>query len=105
MRAYWAAQDAPQARPAAVVSILLERVLGLTATVLVGAALILPHWSDLTDHPVTRAGAYAFLIVTGILLFCCSFWVIPRQGKFSADRRRWDGERWQEKERRLAISV
>jgi 4-amino-4-deoxy-L-arabinose transferase-like glycosyltransferase len=31
MRAFWAARDAPQARPAAVVSILLERVLGLAA--------------------------------------------------------------------------
>ena len=81
MRAYWAAQDAPQARPAAVVSILLERVLGLTATVLVGAALILPHWSDLTDHPVTRAGAYAFLVVAGILFVLLLILGHPSSGK------------------------
>ncbi|NBT23149.1 UPF0104 family protein, partial [bacterium] len=81
MRAYWAAQDAPQARPAAVVSILLERVLGLTATVSVGAALILPHWSDLTDHPVTRAGAYTFLIVAGILFVLLLILGHPSSGK------------------------
>ena len=68
MRAFWAARDAPQARPAAVVSILLERVLGLTATVLLGAALILPRWSELNQHPVTHAGAHAFIVVAGILL-------------------------------------
>lgn len=67
MRAYWAARDAPQARAAAVVSILLERVLGLAATVLVGAVLIVPRWSELNDHPVTHAGATAFLIVAGAL--------------------------------------
>ena len=81
MRAYWAAQDAPQARPAAVVSILLERVLGLTATVGVGAALILPHWSDLTAHPVTRAGAYAFLLVSAILLVLLVLLAHPASGK------------------------
>ncbi len=81
MRAYWAAQDAPKARAAAVVSILLERVLGLTATVSVGAALILPHWSDLTDHPVTRAGAYAFLIVAGILFVLLLILGHPASGK------------------------
>lgn len=81
MRAYWAAQDAPQARPAAVVSILLERVLGLTATVVVGAALILPHWGDLTAHAVTRAGAYAFLLVAGILLILLVLLAHPLSGK------------------------
>ena len=81
MRAYWAAQDAPQARPAAVVSILLERVLGLTATVGVGAALILPHWSDLTAHPVTQAGAYAFLLVSAILLVLLAMLAHPASGK------------------------
>ena len=72
MRAYWAARDAPRARAAAVVSILLERVLGLTATVLVGAFLIVPRWGELNDHPVTHAGATAFLIVVcllGVILF------------------------------------
>lgn len=72
MRAYWAAKDAPQARAAAVVSILLERVLGLAATVLVGAVLIVPRWGELNDHPVTHAGATAFLIVAcllGVILF------------------------------------
>jgi len=68
MRAFWAARDAPQARPAAVVSILLERVLGLAATVLLGAALILPRWKELNQHPVTHAGALAFVTVAGILL-------------------------------------
>ena len=68
MRAFWAARDAPQARPAAVVSILLERVLGLAATVLLGAALILPRWRGLNQHPVTHAGAWAFVTVAGILV-------------------------------------
>jgi uncharacterized protein (TIRG00374 family) len=68
MRAFWAARDAPQARPAAVVSILLERVLGLAATVLLGAVLILPRWTELNRHPVTHAGALAFLTVAGLLL-------------------------------------
>lgn len=68
MRAFWAARDAPRARPAAVVSILLERVLGLAATVLLGAALILPRWRELNEHPVTHAGALAFVSVAGILL-------------------------------------
>ncbi len=81
MRAFWAARDAPQARPAAVVSILLERVLGLTATVSVGAALILPHWSNLTSHPVTRAGAYAFLAVAGILVVLLVVLANPNSGK------------------------
>jgi uncharacterized membrane protein YbhN (UPF0104 family) len=81
MRAYWAAKDAPQARPAAVVSILLERVLGLAATVLVGAALILPHWGNLTEHPVTRAGAYAFLVVAGILMVILAVLGHPVSGK------------------------
>ena len=68
MRAFWAARDAPQARPAAIVSILLERVLGLAATVLLGAALILPRWTELNRHPVTHAGALAFVTVAGILV-------------------------------------
>lgn len=82
MRAYWAARDAPQARAAAVVSILLERVLGLSATVLVGAFLILPRWRELNDHPVTHAGATAFLIVAGflgVILFCL---VSPRASRW-----------------------
>ena len=81
MRAYWAAQDAPQARPAAVVSILLERVLGLTATVAVGATLIVPHWSDLVGHPVTKAGAYAFVVVSGVLLVLLFLLANPQSGK------------------------
>jgi len=68
MRAFWAARDAPQARAAAVVSILLERILGLAATVLLGAALILPRWRGLNQHPVTHAGAWAFVTVAGILV-------------------------------------
>ena len=81
MRAYWAAKDAPLARPAAVVSILMERVLGLTATVTVGAALILPHWNDLMMHPVTRAGAYAFLVVAGILFVLLTILAHPASGR------------------------
>ncbi len=77
MRAFWAARDAPQARPAAVVSILLERVLGLTATVLLGAALILPHWKELNQHPVTHAGALAFVIVAGLLLVILTVLATP----------------------------
>ena len=88
MRAYWAAQDAPQARAAAVVSILLERVLGLTATVSVGAALILPHWGDLTSHPVTQAGAYAFLIVSGILFVLLLVLAHPASAKVMSGRER-----------------
>jgi len=68
MRAFWAARDAPQARAAAVVSILLERILGLAATVLLGAALILPRWRGLNQHPVPHAGAWAFVTVAGILV-------------------------------------
>jgi len=67
VRAFWATRDAPQARPAAVVSILLERVLGLAATVILGAALILPRWEELNRHPVTHAGALAFVTMAGIL--------------------------------------
>jgi uncharacterized membrane protein YbhN (UPF0104 family) len=81
MRAYWAAQDAPHARPAAVVSILLERVLGLSATVAVGATLILPHWSDLVGHPVTKAGAFAFVVVSGVLLVLLFLLANPQSGK------------------------
>ena len=77
IRAFWAARDAPQARPAAVVSILLERVLGLTATVLLGAALILPRWKELNQHPVTHAGALAFLIVAGFLLVILAVLATP----------------------------
>lgn len=77
MRAFWAARDAPQARPAAVVSILLERVLGLTATVLLGAALILPHWKKLNQHPVTHAGALAFVTVAGLLLVILAVLATP----------------------------
>ena len=88
MRAYWAAKDAPQARPAAVVSILMERVLGLTATVSLGAALILPHWSDLTDHPVTRAGAYAFSAVAGILFILLTILAHPASGRILSGKAR-----------------
>ncbi|NBT89983.1 MAG: UPF0104 family protein [Verrucomicrobia bacterium] len=84
MRAFWAARDAPQARPAAVVSILLERVLGLAATVLLGAALILPRWTELNEHPVTHAGALAFVTVAGILLVILAVLVSPVSGRILA---------------------
>lgn len=86
MRAFWAARDAPQARPAAVVSILLERILGLTATVVAGAALILPHWDRLVAHPVTRAGAYAFVVVAGVLVFILAVLANPHVEKAFAGR-------------------
>lgn len=84
IRAFWAARDAPQARPAAVVSILLERVLGLTATVLLGAALILPRWKELNQHPVTHAGAFAFITVAGLLLVILAVLATPYSGRFLA---------------------
>ena len=84
MRAYWAARDAPQARAAAVVSILLERVLGLTATVVVGAVLIIPRWTELNDHPVTHAGASAFLIVTAVLVVILILLANPVSGQWLA---------------------
>ena len=82
MRAYWAARDAPQARAAAVVSILLERVLGLTATVVVGAVLIIPRWTELNNHPVTHAGASAFLIVAALLLVILVLLGNPTSGRW-----------------------
>ena len=84
MRAYWAAKDAPQARAAAVVSILLERVLGLTATVLVGAVLIVPRWTELNDHPVTHAGASAFLVVSALLTLILILLGHPASGRWLA---------------------
>lgn len=84
MRAYWAAKDAPQARAAAVVSILLERVLGLAATVLVGAALILPRWGELNNHPVTHAGATAFVLVAGLLGILLVLLATPHAGRWLA---------------------
>lgn len=84
MRAYWAARDAPQARAAAVVSILLERVLGLTATVMVGAVLIVPRWGELNHHPVTHAGASAFLIVAALLTVILVLLGNPASGRWLA---------------------
>ena len=84
MRAFWAARDAPQARPAAVVSILLERVLGLAATVLLGAALILPRWKELNQHPVTHAGALAFVTMAGLLLFILTVLATPYSSRLLA---------------------
>ena len=84
MRAYWAARDAPQARAAAVVSILLERVLGLTATVVVGAVLIIPRWAELNNHPVTHAGATAFLIVAALLTVILILLGNPASGRWLA---------------------
>jgi len=84
IRAFWAARDAPQARPAAVVSILLERVLGLTATVLIGATLILPRWKELNQHPVTHAGALAFVTVAGFLLVILAVLATPYSGRLLA---------------------
>ena len=84
IRAFWAARDAPQARPAAVVSILLERVLGLTATVLLGAALILPRWNELNQHPVTQAGALAFVTVAGLLLVMLAVLATPYSSRLLA---------------------
>jgi len=48
---------------------------------LVGAALILPHWGNLTEHPVTRTGAYAFLVVAGILMVILAVLGHPVSGK------------------------
>jgi len=84
IRAFWAARDAPQARPAAVVSILLERVLGLTASVLLGAALILPRWNELNPHPVTQAGALAFVTVAGLLLVILAVLATPYSSRLLA---------------------
>ena len=84
MRAFWAARDAPQARPAAVVSILLERVLGLAATVILGAALILPRWGELNRHPVTHAGALAFVTMAGILFVILLILATPASGRLLA---------------------
>ena len=84
IRAFWAARDAPQARPAAVVSILLERVLGLAATVLLGAALILPRWNELNQHPVTHAGALAFVTVAGLLLVILAVLATPYSSRLLA---------------------
>jgi len=84
MRAYWAARDAPQARAAAVVSILLERVLGLTATVVVGAVLIVPRWTELNLHPVTHAGASAFLVVAALLTVLLILLGHPASGRWLA---------------------
>jgi len=84
MRAFWAARDAPQARPAAVVSILLERVLGLAATVLLGGALILPRWRELNQHPVTHAGALAFVTVAGLLLLILMVLATPFSSRLLA---------------------
>ena len=86
MRAYWAARDAPQARAAAVVSILLERVLGLTATVVVGAVLIIPRWTELNHHPVTHAGATAFLFVSALLTVILILLGHPASGRWLAGK-------------------
>jgi uncharacterized protein (TIRG00374 family) len=76
VRAYYLIKEAPGKGPAAVLSVLIDRVVGLFALIFLGGGMIMFRWSWLTSTPQTRQLTLSALIVLGIATAAVGFAVI-----------------------------
>lgn len=72
LKAYYAAKQAPDHKTAAVMSVVVDRVLGLIALIILGGTMAGYQWLSSTDHhdPVARACRRVALGAVAVLLCC-----------------------------------
>jgi len=68
LKAYYAARDIPRKKAAVIMSIVMERVLGLIGMFILSTTLILFRYKLLTSEPATRFAVYFYFTFMGLLM-------------------------------------
>lgn len=68
LKAFYATRESPQNKPAVVMSIVMERLLGFIGMFLLSTTLILTRYHLLTSDPATRVVVYLYFGLMGIVL-------------------------------------
>ncbi len=73
VRAYYLLKEAPGKGPAAVLSVLIDRVVGLFAVIALGAVMIAWQWTWLTSTAETRQFVLSSLVILGVGIAAVGF--------------------------------
>jgi uncharacterized protein (TIRG00374 family) len=87
MKAYYAARETHHKKTEAVVTVFVDRLIGLWAMLLFAGVMMLPNWSLLTSDAILRL---PILVVLGMLLGCTALVLLALYGGVS---RQWSGAR------------
>ena len=87
MKAYYAARETHTKNTEAVVTVFVDRLIGLWAMLLFAGSMMLPNWKLLTSDRILRL---PILIVVGMLLGCTALVLLALYGGVS---RQWSGAR------------
>lgn len=89
LKAYYAAKVAPQARTAAVMSVVVDRVLGLIALILLGGTMATIQWANSPDkhEAVARQCAHVAIFAATVIVGCA----VGSALLFTPAVRRWIG--------------
>ncbi|MFH1067778.1 MAG: lysylphosphatidylglycerol synthase transmembrane domain-containing protein [bacterium] len=68
VKIFYATREIPHIKPTVVMSVVMERILGLVAMFLISTVLILVRYRALTSEPVTRYAVYFYFFVFGLIL-------------------------------------
>lgn len=76
VRAYFVAKEAPQAKATAIMSIVMERLLGTVAMIVVSTTLILNRFEALTSEVYTKVAVYVYfgLCICVVCVFMLGLW-------------------------------
>lgn len=68
VKIFYATREIPHIKPTVVMSVVMERILGLVAMFLISTVLILVRYRALTSETVTRYAVYFYFLVFGLIL-------------------------------------
>jgi len=76
MKAYYAARETRHRKTEAVVTVLVDRLIGLLSMLAFAVVMMLPNWSLLAGHRrlAALAGVVALMLLVGLVLAGLSFW-------------------------------
>jgi len=79
IKIFFIMKEAPGKKTGALLSVFIDRVVGVLALVTVSTAVILARWGELMQHPVTRKGVGTVAIILGGSLgFIIAAWLVDR---------------------------